>query len=252
MITLSAYYGSVALGVTDFPLPAIADQIATLVSGRYQFQQNRRITRAFAGIPDGTVCRLDAPSFNRFVRPIIAPIDADATVGGNLPAVYDCGDTGPVIPKLENLAPLVSRAGAGAANCLVGLWHQERYDAKPPGTITSVRATANATGAAGAWQLGQLTFDQALPNSNYYVVGMQVTGANCVLGRLVFPGSVERPGCLCNVDATAWVFNVFRFGNMGLLGQFTNTNPPQIEILGTGAVAAQAVVLDLIPASALI
>lgn len=249
---LSAFWNTgQAINTTDTIVVAVPDQAVNVISSRYQFQVSRRIIRAFAGIPDGSVCRLDAPSFNRFVRPIIDPIDADATLGGNLPAVYDCGLTGPMIPKLENFAPLATRAGAGVADVAVGIWSTANYQDAPQGTITTVRGTSNSTGAKGIWNLGQVTFDQALPNAAYWVVGMRVTGANCLFARLVFPNQVDRPGCMCNVDPTAYISPSFRFGSGGLFGQFTNTNPPQIEVLGTGAVAVQALSMDLIPTTTL-
>jgi hypothetical protein len=112
----------------------------------------------------------------------------------------------------------------------------------------TIRCTANSTGAAGGWRLGTLVPDQALPNGQYHVIGMRVTGANCLAARLNIPGESERPGVLCNVDATSWVYPSNRFGFAGSMGRFTNTNLPQVEVLGTGAVAAQVVSLDLIPA----
>lgn len=247
MHQLTAYYASIANNSTDALVAAIADQTTNIVSSRYQFQQNRQIFQMFASVPNGTAVRLDAPSFNRLVRPVIDPIDADATLGGNLPGMCDCGEDGPVIPKLENMGPLVTRAGAAATDCAILLWHRSQFVPKPPGKITTVRGTANCTGAAGAWALGQITFDQALPNGLYSVVGMRVTGANVLASRLSFMGQVDRPGCYANIDATAWSFPAFRFGRVGQFGTFTNTNPPQIECLAFGAIAAQVVSLDLVP-----
>lgn len=244
---LSCYAANVANGVTDSILPAVADQAINVIDQRYQFPQTREILRAFAAVPDGTAVRLSSPSYNRGLQPVIDPIDADATPGGDLPAVVDYVRRGPDIPRLENFGPLVTRGGAGAADCFLALWHTAAFQPAPPGKVITVRGTANCTGASLGWRLGSWTPDQSLPNGRYTVVGMRITGANCLLGRLVFTGQSDRPGVICNVSPSAWVFPAFRYGFGGLFGTFVNTTLPQLEIMGTGAVAAQVVSLDLIP-----
>lgn len=247
MHTLTAYYGSITNNVTDTLVPAIADQIGTRQDSRFMWTDPRTVLRAFAGVPDGTACRIDAPSFNGFVRPVISPIDADATLGGNLPAIVDFEGRGITLPRLENVGPLVTRAGAAAANCAVLLWHARTMVPAPPGKVYTVRATSASTGAAGAWQLATLTFDQALPSGKYAVIGMTCYGANLLCARLVPPGiSLERPGVMANVDQTSWQYPSMRFGNSGLFTEFFNTNPPQIEYLSYGAQTTQIVYLDII------
>lgn len=244
---LSVYAGSIANNVTDTILPAVADQAINVIDQRYQFPQTREILKAFGAIPDGTALRLSSPSYNRGLQPVVDPIDTDATPGGDLPAVVDYDRRGPDIPRLENFGPLVTRAGAGAADCFLALWHTGGYQSAPAGKVTTVRGTANCTGASLGWRLGSFTPDQSLPNGRYAVVGARITGANCLLGRFVFPNQYDRPGVICNVAPSAWIYPAFRFGSGGLFGTFINTNLPQIEIMGTGAVAAQVVALDLIP-----
>lgn len=246
MFTTQVFAGNLALGVTDATLPAIQDQWCSTFNNQYMLERSRKLIRAFGAVPNGTAIRLSSPTWNRNFQPVIDPFDADATPGGNLPAVVDYMGRGPTIPKLETFGPLVSRAGAGAADCFVALWHTLSITPAPAGEIITVRFTANATGASLGWRAGTITFDQALPNGEYAVVGMRVTGANCLIARLNFVGGDERPGVICNVDATSWVYPAMRFGFGGMFGKFKNTNPPQIEVVGTGAVAAQIGSLDLI------
>lgn len=248
MHTLSAFYASIANNSTDAVLAAIADQTVNVIDSRYQFQENRKLLKSFAGVPDGTAVRLSSPTWNRNFQPTITPIDADATLGGNLPAQCDYEGRGPTIPRLENMGPLITRAGAGAADCCVLLWHTRNFIPAPPGEAVTIRCTSNCTGAAGGWRLGTLVPDQALPNGQYHVIGMRATGANLLAARLNIPGETERPGVLGNVDASSYVYPANRFGRAGSMGRFTNTNLPQVEALGTGALAAQVISLDLIPA----
>jgi hypothetical protein len=250
MHTLSVYYGvGVAQNTTDFALPAVPDQIIATVNNAYQFTATRKILKAAAFIPNGTVCRLSSPTYNRGFQPTVDPINPTATPPGSLPAVCDYMDRGPNIPKLENFQPLTTRTGAAVADVQVGLWSTPNFAVAPAGMCYTIRGTANCTGALGGWRLGQITFDQNLPYDTYKCVGLRVYGANCLFARLVFPGQYERPGCIANLDETAWCYPDFRFGRGGLFGVFGNIALPQLEVIGTGAVAAQNVYLDLIPQS---
>lgn len=246
MHSLQAFYGNLALGVTDATLPAVADQTINVYNNQYQFLTNRTLLKSFAAVPNGTAVRLAAPSFNRGFQPTIDPIDAAAAVGGNLPPICDYMGYGPDIPKLENFGPLVTRAGAGAADCFVFLWTTPRFVPAPAGKAYTIRCTANAVGAVGGWRLGTITPDQNLPNGTFQCIGMRIEGANCIAGRLNFVNQFERPGVIANVDATSWLYPSFRFGYGGLFGEFINTNLPQIEIFGVAAVAVQTVYLDLL------
>jgi len=248
MHTLSVYYGvGVAQNTTDFALPAVADQVIAIVNNCYQFITTRNIIKAAAFIPNGTICRLSSPTYNRGFQPTVDPINPTAAPPGNLPAVCEYLGRGPDIPKLENFQPLTTRTGAAIADVSVGIWSTPNFTPAPPGKCYTIRGTANATGALGGWRLGQIVFDQNLPYDTYKCVGLRVDGANCLYARLVFPGQYERPGCIANLDETSWVYPDFRFGRGGLYGTFTNIALPQLEVLGTGAVAAQSVYLDLIP-----
>lgn len=249
MHTLYAYYASIVNNSTDALVTAIPDETVNVVDSRYQFQQQRRLLRAFAGVPNGTAVRIDAPSFSGFVRPVISPIDADTTLGGNLPPVMDFGDRALTIAAKENVGPLVTRAGAGAADCAVLLWASPAPRAAPSGPCYTVRGTSANTGAAGGWRLSTLTLDQALPAGRYAVIGLTIFGPNVLAGRLVFQGQVERPGVMANVDQTSWVYPSLRFGSMGLFGEFDNTAVPQLQLLSYGAMTTQVITMDLVPIS---
>ena len=247
MHSLTCFYASITNNVTDTLVTAISDQMVNVVDSRYQFQQPRKLLRAFAGIPNGTAARIDAPSFNGFVRPVISPIDADTTLGGNLPPVVDYGDRGLTLPARENIGPLVTRAGTAAADCAVLLWSTTNFRPAPTGPCYTVRATSSNTGASGGWRLQTLTLDQALPAGRYACIGLTVFGANLLAARLVFQGQTERPGVMANVDQTSWVYPSLRYGGYGLFGEFDNTAVPQVELISYGTMTTQVYTLDLIP-----
>jgi hypothetical protein len=113
------------------------------------------------------------------------------------------------------------------------------------GNMRTVRCTGAAALAAGAWKSSVLTFGQTLPVGQYQVVGMRAEGANLVAARLVFNGTVWRPGVPAANAVGDDDRGIFRFGNAGIFGQFDSTTPPQIECLGVTD-TAQVVQLDLL------
>lgn len=246
MHTLSAFYAAATADPSvDAQVNAVNDQYVQVRAGRYQFMQDRIVLGALAGVLNGSRVFYDYPSALRITTPVIDPIDADG-IGGNLPAMVWYGTRGLVLPRQEDIGIFQSRAGGGAADVAVFLFTTPQFTPAGSGMITTIRGTSNSTGGAGAWALGTITLDRPLPKGRYEVVGMRVTGANVAAARLVFPGGGERPGCIANVAPTAYVAPFTRFGAAGRYGFFDNYLLPQIECIGTGAMAAQAVSLDII------
>lgn len=113
------------------------------------------------------------------------------------------------------------------------------------GKIYTVRATGAATLATASWVNTTLTFGQTLPYGTYNMVGFRAWSANMVFARVFFVGYPWRPGApaLNAEDNNEWTD--FRFGNVGVWGQFVNTVPPTIDCMGVTD-TAQNFFLDLI------
>lgn len=246
MHLLSAFYGNdVASGVSDTVLAAVQDQALATQNSRIFPPMNRQLLAAFAGGTSLTIARLDSASLLLNGRPIIYPLDS-GTAGGSLPGYIFYGDRGITLPGLEQIGVLVSRAVAAAADTYAFLWHTPRFVPAPGGPTKTIRCTSSVVFAEGTWTIGNLTFDTALSEGRYAVVGMAAQGTNMLAARLVFPQQVERPGVL-GVDAVSqYVYPTWRMGNSGLYGVFQNYNPPQVEMLGVGVGTTQEVYLDLI------
>jgi hypothetical protein len=90
-----------------------------------------------------------------------------------------------------------------------------------------------------------VTFGQTLPSGTFQCVGFRAWGANACAARIFFKGQTWRPGVLCENSEDNNEFGDFRFGGMGVLGQFTNLVPPSIDVMGITD-TAQVFYLDLI------
>lgn len=246
MHTVSAFYGNdVASAAADTVLSAVQDQCFPTQNSRIFPPTNRQLLAGFGGGVSLTLAKLDSASLNLNGRPMIYPLDS-SQAGGNLPGYIFFGERGLTLPGLEQIGVLVSRAVAAAADVYAFLWHTQRYTMAPPGPTKTVRCTAAVVLAEGTWTIGNLTFDAALSEGRYAIVGMAAQGTNLLSARLVFPNQIDRPGVL-GVDAVSqYVLPNWRMGGSGLYGTFQNYNPPQVEMLGIGAGTTQDVYLDLV------
>jgi hypothetical protein len=158
----------------------------------------------------------------------------------------------PLAPNDELEIDVSHTNGGASEQVTVGVWLSQGLDPIPAGKpVFPIRCAAAITGVANAWASGPLVFGQTLPPGNWGVTNMQVQSATGIFARLIFPGAGNntRPGVICSSALN--INNGFegRHEPFGLMGQFSNFAPPQLEIFCTGADTAQVVHLDLVPLS---
>lgn len=199
-----------------------------------------------AAINDATLARaeLQSPSLRAMVNLDIEPI-IQGKVFGSLPEQLIHPDTPIPVAANESLNMFMqSNAAAGVLH--YGLcWLADGPQQPAKGAIYTVRATGAATLVAATWVNTAITFGQTLPAGKYQVVGLRARGTNLAAARLVFIGQAFRPG----VSGVNSIGNVdpfhFRYGNMGVFGQFDTTAPPSMDCLGDTD-TTQVFELDLI------
>lgn len=249
---IAAFYESQTNGVTYDALSVVVDQSLTPAQSQgYQFPKNYRVLAAFVMGVNLTAARINSPSLRNFVLPEITPGLPSATVTTR-PPITDYRGQGPVVLANESVVVETSRGGADAQPVLAALWITDRFTPAPGGQIFTCVATTTNTLIAGAWTLSALTFNQTLPSGRYAVVGMEVVCGDAAMARLVFPGQNQwRPGCVVDLAYGNIITPpIFRYGYMGMFGEFMNTAQPQVEIFGLVAGAETATVyLDLIKVS---
>lgn len=194
--------------------------------------------------------RIESPSLrqlaNQDISPLLLQQELDrhgmAQVHHLLPRPLAAGESLEfVVNTDQNATPTESGNHWGV------VWLGDGPQQPVSGNIFTVRATADAAQANGAWNSGQLTFSQRLPIANYTVVGMRVESSDAIAARLIFIGSVLRPGVPVLNGVSAPDFGMFRFGSWGNWGTFDLNQPPSLEVLG-GTATEQDVFLDLIRA----
>jgi hypothetical protein len=243
----------------------------------YESTVSNAVLSAITPIPDGTVAVIG----NDIRVPVALPniVGAYATINSAVATLR----AEIVTPSLRavfpyDISPIFNGLGTAAMASLPQVWYSpiplvglEPMDAfiqngaavvnrvlvwlgdgalKPTtGKIYTVRATAAATLVTASWvNSGALTFANTLPAGHYQLVGLRSWSANQVAARVFFVGYQWRPGVIAVTAEGVPEWPIFRYGNMGVLGEFDNTTPPTIDFLGTVDVA-ETLFLDLIKTS---
>lgn len=198
----------------------------------------------------GVECRLVSPSLRRIVNPQLIPVNGFAD-GDVLPEtthiIHDWRRNPIPLDAGESLNAQIDSDQTNADDQSVVLWLADGPITPIEGqAIYPVRCTAAITAVVGTWTNGQLTFTQDLPVGTYAVVGMRAAGTTLIAARLVFRGGAARPGVLGSVALDALAWPGFRYGGMGVFGEFETNTPPSIDVLCNDADTAQVITLDLI------
>jgi hypothetical protein len=188
--------------------------------------------------------QLQSPSLRVRANLDIEPI-VGALVFGSPPENLLHPDTFiPLVP--DEALNLFLQATGGGATENAGLVFLGDGPLQPvTGEMFSIRATATVQQVVTGWVNGNLTLSQVLPAGRFQVVGLRARSADAIAARLVFSEQVARPGvpavnALADLDPWA-----FRFGRIGVWGEFSNTLPPTVDVFG-GVAAVQTFILDLL------
>ncbi|MBA7574515.1 hypothetical protein ES708_16324 [subsurface metagenome] len=190
---------------------------------------------------------LDSPSLRRVSRnEISSPMDmAVAPLVDNVamnplnPIPLDEGEA--LNAFLENTA--VCAAGLG----IVGAWLSDGAITPVKGEIRTIHATSVVAGTTAVWTNGVLALALDLPKGEYQCVGARVqAGATAGLFRLIFPEQWHRPGGVSTRVFLDIDLPQFRYGNLGVWGNFTHRVLPRLEVLNVETVVNPEIWLDCI------
>lgn len=123
----------------------------------------------------------------------------------------------------------------------IAAWFRDKMEPIPAGDSYWVAFSVDVDVTAKTWSSAKtFTFlDQTtLPAGRYAILGMQIypadsdNPAKALVGRLVIPNEVMRPGALVLPSASARVPPMAYDGSLGVWGRFNAQQPLSMEILG--------------------
>jgi hypothetical protein len=247
----TAFYESVDQAGAYAAMAAPNDQALSVATPRIQVPTLNKVICVAAGL-ENTVAprgRLVTPSLRTKTLFQVSPMSvagAAAVVPTSPHAVVDLRDTPLELVTSEQMTfeALANPAAAQIQWC--GVWFGDGPVAEVKGSIFTTRATGTATLAAGVWTTVPLTFDENLPRGRYQIVGMKALSATVKLARLLVPGQMWRPGVLGTVTVDIIEWPGFRYGGLGVFGEFEDVDTLQAEFLAGAGDTTQIVYLDLI------
>jgi len=251
MFHLAAWSQSIDPAGVFSALNAVADTQLTVAGKNIQVPVLARILALAAGV-ETTVAqqaRLSAPSRRVKALQRVAPTQGNAAAA-SLPSdphhVIDLRDT-PLTMVAGEVMQFEINSDPAAVQIQWGLvWLADGPTAPVLGDEFTLRADGTTALVSQAWTLVPLVFAENLPRGRYQVVGLRVQSASLIAARLVLVGNVWRPGALGTNNDRHLEHPMFRHGEMGVFGEFEDTDPPQVECLAAAADAAEVVYLDLI------
>lgn len=235
--SLTTSYGAV---------PGVADTIFAPSGNGLLLPYDLWLIAAYASHVNLLRARVNAPSLLRVGYPSIRPVQAAALgapqVDPNLMTMLDS----PLLLRSSEAVGIDAAASSGATAAIALMWLADKLDPVPPGESFWLRFTSTtAPTTAFAWTVISPVYDQAIPSGVYAVIGMEFFSTTAIAARIVFPGSVLRPGVLAQQGSSAGLartHRIFYEGALGVYGTFQTNSPPNVEVItGLGTDAAGSV-----------
>jgi hypothetical protein len=254
MIHTIAYYQSVDQAGAYVALNGVADPRVRVVGADIQVPALNKVIAAAVGIEVAAAnrARLVAPSLRELASFQLAPTNsatAAAVLPVSPPSIIDLRANPLALISGEQLnAELLANPVAAQIQWCV-VWLADVPPAPVTGRMFTVRATSATALVAGTWSNVALTFDEDLPRGRYAVVGLCPVSAGMIAARLNFVGGGYAPGCMGFATSRTAPHPMFRYGGLGVLGEFEDIEPPTIDGLSASADATQEYFLDLIQLS---
>lgn len=241
--------GATAAAVLTDMLAVIGDPL-TINNNHFILGQDAKLMLAYVfGQVDITDAQLQTPLLRTVAIPKLTPLDIVTAPSSRTPVINY--KKNPLLLKAgeENTIQISAGTFTIGNTYYAALWIGDGNYAIPMGQVYTVGFTASVAVALNTWANGPITLTNPLPSGTYVIVGMSVYGANLAFARLWIPGQVWRPGVIAGKVAGFIPPPCFRFGEMGVWGQFVQTSPPSLDVFGTGTTTTQTGQMDLIKVS---
>src|SRR2546427_4094401 len=252
--TTAAWSQSVDPAGAFVALNAVPDQHLTVAGADIRCPSLNRIIAAAAGLETTAAqqARITAPSRRVLALQRVAPTQGNAA-GVSLPAdpqhVQDLRLSPLQMVQGEHVDFEINSDPAAAQIQWGVVWFADAAPAPVAGNIFTVRATNATALVASTWSNVGLTFAENLPRGRYQVVGLRAQSAGMVAARVVFVGTGAqgwRPGVLGTLNDRHLEDDMFRYGQLGVFGEFEDIDLPTIDCLAVSADATQVFYLDLV------
>lgn len=182
------------------------------------------------------------------IAPIFTPVNA-GTEFPSTPIIHDFRNNPLEIDPTEALNVKADYSDvASAERVFILMWVGDGVDEPVPESDVKFTAKATSTTAAVAntWTATTITFADKLPAGRYAIVGMRYEAANAIAARILDKNKSNRDGCIGYDTLNDHDYNMFRYGNLGVLSEFEHNVVPNIEVMNISTDAAHTFFFDLV------
>ncbi len=253
MFTVVAFYESVDQGAAYNFISGVPDLTVRVSGDDIQVPTLNQIVAVSAQVETAAAhrARLSCPSLRVLSNLQIAPMNGAAAAAvepGSPQAVVDLRRTPLALAPQEQLNAEILADPVAAQIQSVVVWLSDGPIEPATGRIFTVRATAVSALVAGTWSPTAINFDEDLPRGRYQIVGFWPISTGMIAARLSMVAHPWRPGALGSDLQEDIQHPMFRFGQLGVFGEFEDIEPPTVEALAVSAdaAAAQQYYFDLI------
>lgn len=244
---------STSAAQTDTSMTWPNDQTLTFdAAGRPILPFDMKIMWAYALGLTVTRMRLQMPYYLTIGRPAIRPIEQAANPSSR-PQLAEYWRNPLTIKAVMPVVVQRTNTTGVAERDVCVLTVGDGNTNNQQGDMYCVRGTLPGTAVANNWTaMGAMTFDDNITPGTYQIAGFVCNGAGGVAARLIFPGAPApswppqvRPGIISTTGAGNQDTRYFRWGYLGVFGQFVTPAPPQVEVFWTAATATPEFYLDI-------
>lgn len=256
-----AYAAKIPSASPAFALTAVQDQFfSSLGSTAFLLPSEMKLIAAFVIGPSLQRARVNSPSLLRVGFPSVRPIQQSATAPNDpnmmvlhhhqlhLPPGEPVGidavtgtdqDLGIALVwfrhahQQQHLHPGQMPMAPGHHEGHGHHDHEESFWLRYTAQTSSDGTPANSFVLPLRWSQLNPVFDQVIPSGTYEVIGFEHAGTTAIGARLIFPGSVYRPGAVATTSVASRTFESFYNNSFGAYGTFQTISPPAVEVLCT-------------------
>ncbi len=223
-------------------IPAVLDPIFPPSGNGLLMPSDLSLVAAYHGSATAQRARVTAPSLLRVGYQSIRPVQQSAKGAPVADPNFATFLDRPIRLRASE-AVGVEGASTSTERAVALLWIADQLEPAPPGEAFTLRFTS-ATALTGVfgWSMFAPVYDQATPSGVYGVIGLELFSTTAYAARVVFPGSVFRPGVLAQQTLVSTVTagnartaSCFYDGSLGLWGTFQTNAPPNIEVFTEAA-----------------
>jgi hypothetical protein len=223
--------------VANTDVPAVPDDIAEIISSHFRFSEQVNLIAGWVGSPTLSRARINSPHIRQVAPAYVRPV-AQATKPGSLPNIpyWHLRDLG--LPPREEIR-LEATASPGTTEQLAAAFcAATMIESAPDGDPIALYVSSTTTAVALAWSTLTLTWQDALQDGLYAVVGAEMMSANGIAFRMIFDKQFYRPGGFSINTLGQQSHPPQVFGGWGIWGRFRPTRLPAIQVFAGAADAA--------------